>query len=149
MNLFSKQEKVNRDKYNINFTQDFYNGNTSSRPSTFPVEQIRKDLKQVSLTTNNMYTRNEPIIRIDNRQLENYFVNDKPDSSRPIVNTEYNIVSQRQEPLELITPYLSKRVSDKSGIQFAANRTSLRNLELRYNVQNTRSELPYSETIYD
>jgi len=58
MNLFSKQEKVNRDKYNINFTQDFYGGITSSRPSINPVEQIGKDLRNVSLKTNNVYTNN-------------------------------------------------------------------------------------------
>jgi len=148
MQLFSKREKIDRDVFNTNFNQDFYGGITNSRPSINPVEQIGKDLNVVSLKTNNVYTNNEPIIRIDNRQLENYFVNDKPDS-RPVVKTEYNVVTQRQEPLELITPYVSKRVSDKSGIQFAANRTGLRNSELRYNVQNTRSEFPYAETVYD
>jgi len=148
MQLFSKREKIDRDAFNTNFNQDFYGGITNSRPSINPVEQIGKDLNVVSLKTNNVYTNNEPIIRIDNRQLENYFVNDKPDS-RPVVKTEYNVVTQRQEPLELITPYVSKRVSDKSGIQFAANRTGLRNSELRYNVQNTRSEFPYAETVYD
>jgi hypothetical protein len=149
MQLFSKREKIDRDVFNTNFNQDFYGGITSSRPSINPVEQIGKDLRNVSLKTNNVYTNNEPILRIDNRQLENYFINDKPDNRRPAIKTEYNVVTQRQEPLELITPYVSKRVSDKSGTQFAANRTGLRNLELRYNVQNTRSELPYSETVYD
>lgn len=149
MQLFSKREKINRDTFDIDFNKNFYNGNTSSRPSTLPVEQLRKDLKNVSLRTNNVYTHNEPILRIDNRQLENYFVNDKPDSSRPIVNTEYNVVTQRQDPLELITPYVGRCVSDKSGTQFAANRTSLKETELRSSLQNTRSVLPYSETIYD
>jgi hypothetical protein len=148
MQLFSKREKIDRDVFNTNFNQNFYGGITSSRPSIHPVEQIGKDLRNVSLKTNNVYTNNEPILRIDNRQLENYFVNDKPDS-RPVVKTQYNVVSQRQEPLELITPHLSRRVSDKSGTQFAANRVGLKNLELRYNVQNTRSEFPYSETVYD
>jgi hypothetical protein len=150
MDLFSKKEKINRDAFNIDFNQGFYDGTTSSRPSISPVEQIGKDLRTVSLRTIvNKETRNDPIIRIDNRQLENYFINDKPDNRRPAIKTEYNVVTQRQEPLELITTYVSKRVSDKSGIQFAANRTGLRNSELRYNVQNTRSEFPYAETFYD
>ena len=150
MQLFSKREKIDRDAFNTNFNQDFYGGITNSRPSINPIEQIGKDLNVVSLTTNRIIDnkKNVPILRIDNRQLENYFVNDKPDN-RPVVKTQYNVVSQRQEPLELITPHLSRRVSDKSGTQFAANRVGLKNLELKYNVQNTRSVFPYAETVYD
>ena len=149
MDLFNNNRKVDSNKYNIEFAQNFYKGNTSSRRSTFSVEQIRKDLKPISLKTNIMYTTNEPIIKVDNRQLENYFDNTKPVSRNNKPSIEYNVVTQKQDPLELITPYTYRSVSDKSGTQFAANRTSLKETELRYNITSTRSEMPYSETVYD
>jgi hypothetical protein len=150
MQLFSKREKINRDTFNADFNQNFYDGTKSFKTSTRSLEQLGKDLNVVSLTTNRIIdNRNLPFIRIDNRQLENYFVNNKPDSNRPIVNTEYNVVTQRQEPLELVTPVLFRSVTDKSGTQYAANRSSLRETELRSNLQNTRSVMPYAETVYD
>jgi hypothetical protein len=151
MQLFSKREKINRDTFNADFNQNFYDGTKSFKTSTRSLEQIGKDLNVVSLTTNRIIdnTQTDPYIRIDNRQLENYFVNNKPDSNRPIVNTEYNVVTQRQEPLELVTPVLFRSVTDKSGTQFAANRSSLRETELKSNLQNTRSVMPYAETVYD
>jgi hypothetical protein len=150
MQLFSKREKINRDTFNSDFNQNFYGRTALSRPSTFPIEQIGKDLRNVSVRTNNIYTTNEPNIKVDYKQLENYFDNSRPVNNRPN-NIEYKItdVNQKQDPLNLVIPVLFRSVSDKTGIQFAANSTSLRETELRSSLKNTRSDFPYNETDYD
>jgi hypothetical protein len=52
MQLFSKREKINRDTFNADFNQNFYDGTKSFKTSTRSLEQIGKDLNVVSLTTN-------------------------------------------------------------------------------------------------
>lgn len=152
MQLFSKREKINRDTFNSDFNQNFYDGTNSFRTSVSSLEQRRKDLKNVSLTTNRIIDNriNEPFIRIDNKQLENYFVNNKPDSNRLNIDTEYNVVNPQQEPMQLITPVLFRNVTDKGGTQFIRNyRPGLKKTALRGTLQSTRSEFPYAETVYD
>jgi hypothetical protein len=149
MNLFSKREKINRDAYNDEFNKDFYKGRFLARAEN-KIEQLGKNLNTIYLTTNRLHTTNEPNIKTDNTQIEEFFYNDRPDKNTEIDKFNISHINGKQDPLELIsTPVLFKTSADKSGTQFRANRESLRETISKYNIISTRSEFPYNETQYE
>lgn len=157
MILIEKREKIDETNTRKSFNENFYTGdNNHNRIRTYRVEPMRKTLNEVALTTNRTITNtNEPLIRVNTPQIENFFNNDNmvvrmTNFGVKRDKEEYKVV-QRNDPLELVLPrtYYSGSFADKSGTQFNANRTDLRKTEVRSYNRNTRSELPFSETEYE
>jgi len=157
MILIEKRERIDETNTRKSFNENFYTGDmTHNRIRTYRVEPLRKKLNEVPLTTNRtIINKTEPLIRVNNSQIENFFDNDNmvvrmTNFGAKRDKEEYKLF-QRNDPLELVLPrtYYTGSFADKSGTQFNANKTDLRKIEVRSYNMNTRSELPFAETEYE